>query len=288
MSVTCPVIVNCAGIESDTIHAMLKKPDYKIIPRKGTYYLLDKKAGNHIKHIVFQTPSELGKGVVCSPTVHGNLIIGPDACQSDDKYDLSANQKSLDTIRKVSLRSFPKLDFSMAITEFTGVRAQSSSGDFVVRHVMDIPGFFEAGGIKSPGLSAAPAIAEFLGDQIVQYLGSPSLKTNFKSSRKPVIHFVDCSNEEKDRLIKSDPAWGHIVCRCETVTEAEVVDSIHQACGARTVDGVKRRVRPGSGRCQGGFCLPKVIHILARELKISPEAVEKELPGSWILEKDSS
>lgn len=288
LSVTSRVVVNCAGVESDTIHAMLKNPDYRIIPRNGTYYLLDKKAGDHIKHIVFQTPSELGKGVVCSPTVHGNLIIGPDARQSNDKYDHSVSQDSLDTIRRVAAQSFPGLDLNMTITEFTGVRAQSSSGDFIVRHVKDIPGFFEAGGIKSPGLSAAPAIAEYLGDQIIQYLGSPSSKIHFKPTRKQVIQFAGCSHKNKDRLIQSNPAWAHIVCRCETVTEAEIVDSIHRSCGARTVDGVKRRVRPGSGRCQGGFCLPKVIHILARELKISPETVEKELSGSWILTKDNS
>jgi len=287
-TVKSPVIVNCAGIESEMIHAMIKKPDYRIIPRKGTYFLLDKKAGDHIKHIVFQTPSELGKGVVCSPTVHGNLIIGPDACQSKDKKDLSVNQDSLETIRKIALRSFPGLDFGLAITEFTGIRAQSSTGDFVVRHITEIPGFFEAGGIKSPGLTAAPAIAEFLGDQIVQYLGSPSLKTHFTPTRRGSIRFADCTCEEKDRLIRSDSTWGHIVCRCETVTEAEIVDAIHRNCGAKTVDGIKRRVRPGSGRCQGGFCLPKVIHILARELNIPPETVEKELPGSWILKNDGS
>ncbi len=287
-SVTTRAIVNCAGIESDTIHAMLKKPDYTIIPRKGTYFLLDKKSGDHVKHIIFQTPSELGKGVVCAPTVHGNLIIGPDACQNNDKYDLSVTRDSMDTVRSVALQSFPDLDFGMSITEFAGVRAHSSSGDFVIRHVTGIPGFFEAGGIKSPGLTAAPAIAEFLSDQIIQYLGAPSLKLHVKTTRKPVIRFSGLSDAEKGMLIKANPAWGHIVCRCETVTEAEIVDSIHRFCGSKTVDGVKRRVRPGSGRCQGGFCLPKVIQILARELKIPPESVEKELPGSWILKKGGS
>jgi len=281
------VVVNCAGLFADKVHALIQKPDYTIHPRKGQYFLLDKMIGDHVRHSVFQTPSDKGKGVVCSPTVHGNIIVGPDALDISDRKDKSVTYDSLLNISQTARRAFPGLDFKMTITEFAGLRAQSSTGDFIVRHVKLIPGFFEAAGIKSPGLTAAPAIARFLSEDIVRYLGNPSPKQHFKAYRKPQIHFASCTDKEKDILIQKDSAWGRVICRCETVTEAEVVDAIQRPCGARTVDGVKRRVRPGSGRCQGGFCMPKVINILARELSISPEEVKKEELGSQILMKDN-
>ncbi len=281
------VVVNCAGLFADKVHSLIQKPDYAIHPRKGQYFLLDKIIGDHVRHSVFQAPSHNGKGVVCSPTVHGNIIVGPDALDISDREDNNVTLSSLQNISQTALRAFPGLEFKMTITEFAGLRAQSSTGDFIVRHVKRIPGFFEAAGIKSPGLTAAPAIARFLGDDIVRYLGNPAEKVHFKVHRKPQIHFASCSDKEKGVLIQKNPTWGRVICRCETVTEAEVVDAIHRPCGARTVDGVKRRVRPGSGRCQGGFCMPKVIDILARELSIPPEEVEKEEPGSQILMKDN-
>lgn len=280
------VVVNCAGIFADKVHALFQKPDYAIHPRKGQYFLLDKMTGDHVRHSVFQTPSDKGKGVVCSPTVHGNIIVGPDALDISDRKDKNVTLSSLQNISQTAHHAFPGLDFKMAITEFAGLRSQSSTGDFIVRHVKRIPGFFEAAGIKSPGLTAAPAIARFLSEDIVRYLGNPAEKMHFKAHRRTHKRFVSCTDTEKDDLIRKNPAWGRVICRCETVTEAEVVDAIHRPCGARTVDGVKRRVRPGSGRCQGGFCMTKVINILARELSIPPEEVEKEEPGSQILMKD--
>ncbi|SDX38899.1 NAD(P)/FAD-dependent oxidoreductase [Tepidimicrobium xylanilyticum] len=277
------IIVNCAGIYADKLNNMVSDKKLNIIPKKGQYYLLDKMAGNLVNKVIFQCPTEKGKGVVVTPTVHGNLIVGPDSEIIEEREDTRTETLRLKYIKEVATRSVPNIPFEQVITTFAGVRAEPDTGDFIIEEVEDSPGFINVAGIKSPGLSASPAIAEYVVNLVGNIYGGLNESKNFNPYRKKVIRFAELSDEEKDRLIKENPKYGNIICRCETVTEGEILDAIHRKAGARTVDGIKRRARPGSGRCQGGFCLPRVMEILAREMNEEIEKTLKDGLGSYIL-----
>lgn len=275
-------VVNAAGVYSDTIHNMVAEPSFKIIPSKGQYYLMDKAEGTRANCTLFQCPSSVGKGVLVSPTVHGNLIVGPDATNSDDRDKVNTSGTQLDFVRNTAAKSVPGINYRNAIRNFAGMRANSDQDDFVIG--VAVSGFIDLAGIKSPGLSAAPAIA----DEAVKLLSSEGLnlveKENFTTERKHII-FKELSKEEKAEVIKENPLYGRIICRCETITEGEIVNAIHSPLPAHTVDGIKRRCNAGMGRCQGGFCGPKVLEIIARELNIDPLEVLKDKNGSNILKK---
>ena len=247
-----------------------------IQPRKGDYCIFDKTAGELVRYTLFQLPSAMGKGVLVTPTVDGNLMVGPNANDQDSKEDVATTGEGLAYILQTGGQSVQALPRQAIITSFAGLRAHSKKyDDFFIGEDAKIKGFFHAAGIESPGLTAAPAIAEDLSKAVADFLNCP-LKEHPIRTRKGIARFNEMTEEEQDAAIAKNPLYAQIVCRCETVTEAEVVDAIHRTPGATTIDGVKRRTRCGMGRCQGGFCMPKVAAILERELQIAPELVTKK------------
>ena len=262
--VAAKLIINCAGVYADKIHGMVSKTPMKIIPRKGEYMLLDKAAGGLVSRTVFQLPTKMGKGILVSPTVHGNLLAGPTAENIDDKENTATTSAGLNDVRNKGSLSVKNIPWNKVITSFTGLRAVGESGDFMIEE-SDIAGFFDCAGIESPGLTSAPAIGEYVCELVKSRL-ELTPKDNFIDTRKGVIHFASLTREQQNELINKEPAYGRIVCRCETVTEGEILDAINRPLGAKTLDGVKRRTRAGMGRCQAGFCSPATMALLADKL----------------------
>lgn len=266
-------VLNCAGLYADEIAGMLGEQTAPIIPRRGEYLLLDKNAGGLVSHTLFQVPTPAGKGVLITPTVDGNLLIGPTSHEVASKENRDVTGEGLEEIRRAASRAVEDLPLRQVIRSFSGVRASLAGGDFVLRPSTEWPQFWHALGIDSPGLSAAPAIAE----ELVRGLAQAGLilrkKPDFRPERPSCRVFHSLDTAAKNRMIAEDPRYGHVICRCETVTEGEIVAAIHQNPPARTLDAVKRRTRTGMGRCQGGFCTPYLTEILAREWGIPEEAV---------------
>lgn len=275
-------VVNAAGVYADKINNMVSARKLSITPRRGEYVLMDREVGGLVDHTIFQLPTKLGKGVLVTPTVHGNLLVGPNADPLEDKEDISVTADGMDEIKSKALLSVPSIPYNKMITSFAGLRAHESGNDFIIGEAEDCDGFFNAAGIESPGLSSAPAIGEYLAKLIAEKAGAQE-KSDFIDERKGFIRITKLSPEERNVLIAERPEYGRIVCRCEEVTEGEIEDAIRRPVGARSLDGIKRRVRQGMGRCQAGFCTPKAIEILARELGISEEDVCKNIPGSEML-----
>ncbi len=274
-------ILNAAGVTADKVHDLVGSPEFVITPNRGEYYLLDKSEGNRVHSVIFRCPDQDGKGVLVSPTIHGNLIVGPNAEGVLDEDARENTASGLDFVRRKALLSVPSIRFRENIRNFSGIRANHAEDDFLIRESHSVPGFFNLAGIKSPGLSASPAIAE----EAVTYLSSRLKlrpKTNFIDGRR-VIRFKSLSPEEKAALIQKEPLYGRVICRCETVTEGEIVAALHSPIPPRSINAVKRRVGAGMGRCQGGFCGPRVQEIVARELGISLEAIPMDQPGSYLL-----
>ncbi len=275
-------VVNAAGIYADKINNIVSKKTMSITPRRGEYVLMDRETGGLVDHTIFQLPTKLGKGVLVTPTVHGNLLVGPNATDLDDKEDTSVTAEGMDEIKSKALLSVPNIPYNKTITSFAGLRAHEKGDDFIIGEAEDSEGFFNAAGIESPGLSSAPAIGEYLAKLIAEKAGA-SEKDDFKDERKGFVRITKLSPEERNKLIAERPEYGRIVCRCEEVTEGEIEDAIRRPVGAKSLDGIKRRVRQGMGRCQAGFCTPRAIEILARELQCSEEEVCKNIPGSELL-----
>jgi len=282
-SVESSCIINCAGVYADTVHNMLLPQMFTIRPRRGEYFLLDKYAAGQVGHILFQCPSAQGKGILVAPTVHGNVIVGPNAEEISDPDATETSARGLKEVWETALKSIPDLPYNQVITTFSGVRAEPSSGDFIIRDYPEMPGYIDVAGIKSPGLTAAPAIAGHVVEMLETQTGKMQQRSAFRERRRELPHFHQLSHEARRELVKKDPRFGRIICRCESVTEGEIVDAIHRNAGAKTLDGVKRRTRCGGGRCQGGFCGPRIIEILSRELDIPREKVRKDNAGSGIL-----
>ncbi|MGL5643013.1 MAG: NAD(P)/FAD-dependent oxidoreductase, partial [Paraclostridium sp.] len=273
-------VINAAGVYADKINNMIGGDEYFIIPRKGEYKILDKSEGKIANHVLFQCPTEKGKGVLVTQTVHGNLLIGPNAVVVEDKGDISTSREGINEIINDSRKSIENIDFRKTITSFAGLRATPNTGDFMIFASDKCKNFINVGGIESPGLASAPAVAKHVLNILKEEGLALEEKINFNPLRKKTKPFIKMTKEEKAEITKKDPRYKKIICRCESVTEGEIVDAINSICGARTVDGVKRRVRPGMGRCQGGFCGPKVIEIIARELNIDVEDVLKDYKNS--------
>lgn len=276
-------VIDAAGAHSDEIARMIGDESVNLIMRRGEYFILDKAVGNMVSHTIFQCPTKMGKGILVSPTVDGNLLIGPTAEDIEDKYDKSTTSEGLKTIKTFSVKSCPAVSVRNAITSFTGLRAHPVNDDFILGPGKVNKQFIHASGIESPGLTSAPAIAEYLADIIVSAEGGVEKNDDFDGIRKDVFRFRHATDEEKAAAIAENPAYGRIVCRCETITEGEIIDAIKAPAGARDVDGVKRRTRAGMGRCQGGFCGSKVVEILARELGCEINDITKFGEGSNIL-----
>ena len=280
----CRALVNCAGSSGADIHNMLSQEKLTMIHRRGQYFLLDRAPSQPFSRTVFQCPSEMGKGVLISPTVHGNFLLGPTAEDIDDPMDTATTSEGLSEVLRKAALTWPGISVRSNITNFSGIRAHLPGDDFIVGPCQECPGYFEAIGIESPGLSSAPAIAEELSALVAGYL---SLRRKAESGivpyQAPPAPFHDMDPEQRKNAVSSDPAYGQIICRCETVTEAEIRGAVRRPVGARTVDGVKRRTRAGMGRCQGGFCLPRVAAIISEETGIPPEQVTKNGGNSYLL-----
>ena len=278
------LVINCAGIFADEIYAMVGTPDFEITPRKGEYYVLDNTV-HFVKHIIFPVPSDKGKGVLAVPTVYGNTLLGPNSDFSDP--DISNTPEGLAYVHNNIEKTMKNVPFNMSIRAFAGLRPTSTRHDFIIEEAKDAPGFVNIAGIESPGLASAPAIVDYAIEKILKQKLTFETNENAVMTRKRPVVMNELSPEEKAEMIRRNPAYANIICRCEQISEAEIVDCIHRSCGARTVKGVKKRVRPGMGRCQGGFCEPRVAAILARELGISMLDVVLDGPGSRILVKEN-
>lgn len=282
------VVVNAAGVYADQFHNMVSEIKMKITPRRGEYLLYDKNVGGIVSHTLFQLPTALGKGILVTPTVHGNLLTGPTAQDVPGKEETDTSREGLERITERAALSIKEIPGRQVITSFAGLRAHiteyagEETGDFVIGEAADAPGFIDVAGIESPGLSCAPATGEYVAGMVLEIL-HPQKKENFISTRKGIPSMALASDEERHRLIKENPAYGNVVCRCETVTEGEILDAIRRPLGARTTDGIKRRTRAGMGRCQAGFCNPRVVEILARELQVEESQIRKSGEDSWYI-----
>lgn len=278
-------VVNAAGVHTGDVHAMLEEPAYRTIPTRGQYYLLDKSEGDRVSKVIFRCPGEKGKGVLVAPTVHGNLIVGPDAVVGEAD-DTSTDREGIAAVGESAKRSVPSIDFKQSIRNFAGIRANTDIRDFIIEESKACPKFIDVAGIRSPGLSAAPAIGEYVTELIGKSGISLDKKVEFTDSRTR-IRFHELNAEEKNALISQDPAYGRIICRCESITEGEIVAALHAPIPPVSINGVKRRCGAGMGRCQGGFCAPKVHELISRELGIDWLDVCLEEPGSKMLAEET-
>lgn len=276
-------IINAAGVFSDDLARMAGDDSVSITARKGEYFLLDRAVGNTVSHTIFQCPSKMGKGILVSPTVDGNLLVGPTAEDIDDKSNVATTNSGLNDVKKYAVKSVPSVNTRNAITSFTGLRAHAAAHEFIIGVSGKNSRLINAAGIESPGLSSAPAIAKYIGEIIKSVFGELEVKADYDDTREAPVRFRHMSDEERAELIKNNSAYGRIICRCETITEGEIIDAIKAPAGARDVDGVKRRTRAGMGRCQGGFCGSKVVEILARELGCEINEITKFGGNSNIL-----
>lgn len=273
-------VVNAAGLFTDEIAAMIGDTSFKVHPRRGEYMLLDK--GNDcVSHTVFKTPSKMGKGILVSPTVDGNLLLGPTSVDMEDKDDKSVHSEGLLAIRKSASDCVDNIRYNKVITSFCGLRAVGDTHDFIINSPVE--NFINVAGIESPGLSASPAIGEYVREMLQNMGFDYEKKSDFNPMRKPDHYFKQLSIEDKNKIIAEDNRYGKIVCRCETVTEGEIVEAIHRNPQARDLDAVKRRTRSGMGRCQGGFCSPTIVEILSRELNVPVEKITKFGGNSYIV-----
>ena len=279
-SVRARYVINCAGVYSDEVAALVGASGFGVRARRGEYMLLDRECGSLVSHTVFRCPSKMGKGVLVSPTVDGNLLLGPTAEDIDDKSDVSTTAEALARIRVQSGEQVKGINFAKVITSFSGLRSVGSTGDFIINTPKE--GFINVAAIESPGLSSAPAIAEYVRGMIEDMGESLSERSDFVATRRPMHYFKELSREEKNEIIKEHPEYAHVICRCETVTEGEILEAIRTNPKPTDLDGVKRRTRASMGRCQGGFCSPYVIELLARELGCDYTEVTKSGGGSYI------
>ncbi|MBD5560401.1 MAG: NAD(P)/FAD-dependent oxidoreductase [Clostridia bacterium] len=275
-------VVNAAGVHADEIQAMAGKREFAIQPVRGEYYLMDKTLGDLVSSVIFQCPGPLGKGVLVAPTVHGNLLIGPNAEPVADRDDTETTLDGQDYVRRTAARSVPDINYREAIRNFAGVRANSGSGDFIIGMSESAPQFLNLAGIGSPGLSSSPAIAR-MAVEILRKDGLTLVPRDKAATSRCVVRVRDLPPERRQEVIAENPLYGRVICRCETVTEGEIVDAMHSKLVPHTVDGVKKRCGTGMGRCQGGFCQPRILNLLSRELDLKPEEVRQDNAGSEIL-----
>lgn len=261
-------VVNAAGVYADKFHNMVSEKKIHITARRGDYCLLDKEAGSHVHRTIFALPGKLGKGILVTPTVHGNLLVGPTAIDVEDKEGVNTTAEGLAQVLEKAGMTVKNIPVRQVITSFAGLRAHEEGEDFMIGEAEDAPGFIDCAGIESPGIASCPAIGEMTAGILRDKMGLIE-KDNFISTRQGIRNPNNLSMEERNVLIKENPAYGNIICRCEMVTEGEIIDAIRRPLGAKSLDGVKRRTRAGMGRCQSGFCSPRTMEILARECDMS-------------------
>lgn len=266
------VVINCAGVYSDDVAAMVGDESFKVHARRGEYMLLDRECGDLISHTVFRCPSKMGKGILVTPTVDGNILLGPTAEDIEDKTDTKTTQAGLDSIRAKATEQVSGVNLGKVITSFTGLRSVGSTGDFIIN---ERDGFINVAGIESPGLTSSPAIGEYVLDMIRGMGIELTEKANYNPNRRPMHYYKELDVEGKNEVIREHPEFAHIICRCETVSEGEILEAIRTNPKPSDIDGVKRRTRATMGRCQGGFCTPYIVELLAKELGIKYEEVTK-------------
>lgn len=272
-------VINCGGVYSDSINEMVNEKSFTIKPRRGEYFVLDHFDDTYVRHVLFNVPSSKGKGVLVSPTTHYNYLVGPSSEYVEEKDDVSTDKETLDNVKLNAYSLVDNLRLDKQIRIFSGIRAVSDTGDFVIEET--IPYFINVAGIQSPGLASSPAIAEMVSGMIK----NKELKEDYNPYRRPLPRLNKKSVEERSEYYKKDPSFGNIICRCEKITEGEIVDVIRRNCGATTIKGVKKRVRPGFGKCQGGFCEAHVLKILARELDVKKESIVYGKENAYILKE---
>ena len=276
------LVVNAAGVYADSLHNIISSGKIHITPRRGDYCLLDKTTGSHVNHTIFPLPGKYGKGILVSPTIHGNLLLGPTAIDVADPEATNTTADGLAQVLENAGRYVKEIPYKNIITSFAGLRAHEDGHEFIIGEVPGAENFIDCAGIESPGLTSSPAIGEMVAE-IVRAKLELSEKEHFISRRKGIMNPTQLPDGERQEWIRRHPAYGHIVCRCEHISEGEILDAIHRPLGARSLDGVKRRVRAGMGRCQGGFCSPRVMELLSRELDIPLEQITKRGGASTLL-----
>ena len=280
-------VVIAAGLWADDLMRKAGLDGFRITPRKGEYFVLDRVAADSVHNVLFPCPTPISKGILVTRTIHGNVMLGPNAQNIESKDDLSTTSSGLDEVMRGALRLIPSLDTSKVIRTFAGLRAGGNTGDFRIEIPEQRPGLVVLAGIESPGLTASPAISEYVIDLLREAGLELCERPDYDPIRKGIPRFSKLSYEEQAALIEKDPRYGNIVCRCETVTEGEIVAACHAPIPARTYDAVKRRTRVGTGRCQGAFDTPLVIGIMARELGISPLEVTRKGGQSYMLSRQT-
>ena len=275
-------VVNAAGVYADVFHNMVSEKKIHITARRGDYCLLDRSVEGFVTHTIFQLPGKYGKGVLVTPTVHGNTLVGPTAIDIEDKEGTNTTQQGIDELTQKAGSTVKNLPMRQVITSFAGLRAHEDGHEFIIGELEDAKGFIDCAGIESPGLSSAPAIGKMVAG-IIRDLTGAKEREDFIPTRKGILDPKTLSKEEYVALIKEKPEYGNIICRCEMITEGEIMDAIHRPLGAKSLDGVKRRTRAGMGRCQAGFCSPRTIEILARERGVEPSEITKAGGDSKII-----
>lgn len=277
------IVINSAGLYCDEIAEMVGKADYKVVARKGQFYILDKNTSCQVEHIVLPIPTKVTKGKLMCPTMHGNMLVGPTAEDQPSKVDKSTSTEGLDSIAADVRNLVPNVNLRDTITQYSGLRPNRNPEGLNFDMYDDLKGYINLSGVRSTGLTLSVSMGKYVVQQMIYHGEDLKFKENFISKRKGIIKFSEQTRKVQEELIKENPLYGNIICRCETITEAEILDAIHRPLGAKSVDAVKRRVRAGMGRCQGGFCGPKVVEILARELNVEPTEINKNNTGSYMV-----
>jgi len=273
-------VINCAGLFADRVAALFEETvDFSITPRRGEYFVVDKLAHPVVRRVIYPVPSSVGKGILATPTVDGNLLLGPNALDIDDRDGIETTAEGMSFVLAKIGRTVTGVPGDRLIRQFAGLRAKGNGGDFWIGPSATIPGLFHVACIDSPGLSSAPAIPSYL---IENYLAKmfPFVAKSAYQHRRPTLRLDRMSPVDREALVRSDPSFAEMICRCEHITKGEILDAIRRPLGARTVKGVKKRARPGMGRCQGGFCEPRVVAILAEELGIDPTEITYDGPSA--------
>lgn len=276
-------VINAAALYCDEIAAMVGKADYKVVARRGQFYILDKNTSCKVNKIVLPIPTKITKGKLMCPTIHGNMLVGPTAEDLDNKVDKSVTEEGLESILVDVRRLIPNVNIKDSITQYSGLRPNRNPEGLHVDMYDDLEGYVNLSGVRSTGLTLSVSMGKYVVDLMMEHGLELEFKENFIKTRKGIISFHSLSSEEKEKIIAENPLYGNVICRCETITEGEIVDALKRPLAARSMDAIKRRVRAGMGRCQGGFCGPKVIEIIARELNISIEEVNKNISGSYMI-----
>ncbi len=276
-------VINSAGLYCDEIAAMVGKADYRVVARKGQFYILDKNTACKVNHIVLPIPTKITKGKLMCPTIHGNMLLGPTAEDQESKTDKSTTAEGLDSITTDVKNLIPNVNIYDSITQYCGLRPNRNPEGLHVDLYDDLQGYVNLSGVRSTGLTLSPAMGKYVVQQMMYHGMELTLRTDYKARRTGIVKFSEQPPEVQEALIRENPLYGNVICRCETVTEAEILQAIHRPLGARSMDAIKRRVRAGTGRCQAGFCGPKVLEILAREWNCAPEEINKHNPGSYMV-----